>query len=450
MNSSKKRFLRIFFFVVLPLFLIIMPMSIILLTFQKSPLISESKLADVDDATRVRSLAKNTYESLFQSTDNNSISASQDDLNAVMAFMTRAVPRFAGRAVVTPMGLAVAGTLRMPANPVGNYINVYVSLGPSESDLNIRKVVVGRIKLPGPLAHFLLRFSLDMALGEQQGTMLVNSVQSTTFHENSVFFNMQAMPKFGFKRMKYLKERFKGVRDYIAPLGDPAVVSIYYRKLLELGHVNHDRQFVSLARFVQPVFQLAQQRSFDSDHVTENHAAIMALSMYAGSPRFEHLIGSVRPEEMKSSWPNTRNVVLGGRKDLKLHFLLSAGLKLVSDSGISYAAGEFKELLDASYGGTGFSFADLAADRAGIRFAEIATDASGGASRLQYVLSQKVSETLFFPNVADLPEGLPQAEFETVYGGIANDKYVALVNKIDQRIDHLPAYLQPGTANLVQ
>ena len=51
---------------------------------------------------------------------------------------------------------------------------------------------------------------------------------------------------------------------------------------------------------------------------------------------------------------------------------MSAGIKLIADSGISFAAGEFKELLDALSGGSGFSFADLAADRAGTHFAKMA------------------------------------------------------------------------------
>jgi hypothetical protein len=61
----------------------------------------------------------------------------------------------------------------------------------------------------------------------------------------------------------------------------------------------------------------------------------------------------------------TRHIMLGGRQDLRLHFIVSLGIKVIADSGISFAAGEFKELLDALSGGSGFSFADLAADRAG-------------------------------------------------------------------------------------
>ena len=42
---------------------------------------------------------------------------------------------------------------------------------------------------------------------------------------------------------------------------------------------------------------------------------------------------------------------------------------MASSGGAAFSAGEYKELLDSNPYGSGFSFDDLAADRAGIRFA---------------------------------------------------------------------------------
>jgi hypothetical protein len=133
-------------------------------------------------------------------------------------------------------------------------------------------------------------------------------------------------------------------------------------------------------------------------------------------------------------------VHLGGRQDLRLHFIISAGLKLLTDQGISTAIGEFKELLDAGRGGSGFSFVDLAADRTGVRFAETAADPKGGARRLQELLSGNPSEQLFFPLVADLPENMPKDQFEQRYRGVNSATYNSMVREIDRRIDRCPAY----------
>jgi hypothetical protein len=131
---------------------------------------------------------------------------------------------------------------------------------------------------------------------------------------------------------------------------------------------------------------------------------------------------------------------LGGRQDLRLHFIVSGGLKLLSEQGISSAIGEFKELLDADRGGSGFSFVDLAADRAGIRFVEVATDSAEGARRLQELLAARSEEALFFPIVADLPEDMPKAEFELRYKGLDSAAYQGLVYEIDRRIAQCPVY----------
>ena len=57
-----------------------------------------------------------------------------------------------------------------------------------------------------------------------------------------------------------------------------------------------------------------------------------------------------------------------GRRDLAQHFVLSAFLAANSGTQAAEAAGLAKEVVDAQ-GPSGFSFTDIAADRAGIRFA---------------------------------------------------------------------------------
>jgi len=90
---------------------------------------------------------------------------------------------------------------------------------------------------------------------------------------------------------------------------------------------------------------------------------------------------------------------------LAQHFLISAGIAAAGGSRLADAVGLFKEL-DDSRSGSGFSFTDLAADRAGVRFAESATGPN--AARLQGLLADKAEESLFMPRVRDLPEFMPK------------------------------------------
>jgi hypothetical protein len=188
-----------------------------------------------------------------------------------------------------------------------------------------------------------------------------------------------------------------------------------------------------------PLFQTVKDRSGFGDPVAENQAALLAMVIYFGDSRFERLTGQVRTGALKFHKPKTKSVRLAGRGDLLLHFIISAGLKIVSDSGISAAIGEFKELLDSD-GGTGFSFVDLAADKAGIRFAEAATNDKQGATHLQNLLAGGTTEATFFPEINGLPEGLNDKAFKKSFGGVSGDKYKAMVQKIEKRIAEKPAY----------
>jgi hypothetical protein len=124
-----------------------------------------------------------------------------------------------------------------------------------------------------------------------------------------------------------------------------------------------------------------------------------------------------------------------GRRDLAQHFAVSCLLTASHGPAIAETAGVAKEILDAR-GGSGFSFADLAADLAGIALAEkvlaeriLLTDLAVGF---------RVSD--FVPEVADLPEGLTWDDFTDRFGSIGSDAYRDLRARILDRIGQLPGH----------
>jgi len=132
-----------------------------------------------------------------------------------------------------------------------------------------------------------------------------------------------------------------------------------------------------------------------------------------------------------------QHVTLDGRGDLRQHFIVSAVLKVASDSGMAFAIGEFKELLDANKGGSGFSFDDVAADLAGIRFAATLFANEAGSNVPQYLLDILGYESPVFPDIKGLPAGLSELEFKRRFGSVDSVPYRALLAKIEKRIDKL-------------
>ena len=92
--------------------------------------------------------------------------------------------------------------------------------------------------------------------------------------------------------------------------------------------------------------------------------------------------------------------------------------------------GVYKEVAD-SRGGSGFSFNDLAADRAGTRFGELAVQAP---ELLQTRAGTLAQESEFMPLAADLPENMPETDFKRRFGGVGAPSYNSMLAEIDRRV----------------
>jgi hypothetical protein len=107
-------------------------------------------------------------------------------------------------------------------------------------------------------------------------------------------------------------------------------------------------------------------------------------------------------------------------------------------SPLSRAVGIYKEVAD-SRGGSGFSFNDIAADRAGTRLGELALARPRELqARLAATQPAGIEDAALMPPWHDLPEFLPEAEFLRRYGGVGAPPYNRLLAEIDRRITALP------------
>jgi hypothetical protein len=189
---------------------------------------------------------------------------------------------------------------------------------------------------------------------------------------------------------------------------------------------------LALPRLIGPMFELARQRSLHNDAALENRAAVLTLAMYVTGRD----LGSVVPGGRSWPQPQRLQVLLNGRDDFPQHFLVSAMLAMEGTSPFTNAVGLTKEVEDA-HGGSGFSFNDMAANRAGMRFGRFALQQP---ARLQELLARGVDERSLMPDVADLPEFLSQAEFQRRYQRIGSPGYQRLLADIEDRVERLALY----------
>jgi hypothetical protein len=166
----------------------------------------------------------------------------------------------------------------------------------------------------------------------------------------------------------------------------------------------------------------------------ENRAALVALGIVLGHPKLARILGERFDEALIGRMERARNATtVRGRNDWVRHFMLSGALTVLSDVAPSDAIGLLKEELDAD-GGSGFSFADLLADRAGTTLALRATASEAGARLSQARLGAPFPLDAVFPDPKELPEGLQDAELKAQYGGVGGEKFQALAADIEQRV----------------
>lgn len=167
--------------------------------------------------------------------------------------------------------------------------------------------------------------------------------------------------------------------------------------------------------------------------VQEYRLAVLAVSLWAVGLEPAQLAPELR---WAASPEPRRQVALRGRLDHALHFLVSALLTMGADTAVADALGLYKELADVGdRQGSGFSFDDLAADKAGVAFGNLALRRPGVlAERLPLL----IDDVFIMPDVAGLPSGLSAAEFETRFGRVNSPAYRAVLAEVERRVAALP------------
>lgn len=424
---------RLLFFVLVPAVFLAAPAALMLFVVEQEPVVRTGARISFAEVKHAQRLLARYDPRKMTSNRTTVIRATERDLKAALAGGIAALPGLGGNIVVTSYGviLTLTGELPVPPNPLGRYVNLRLTVAPSSNGLLISRLALGRIEVPPAIVDLAFRLAFDHFVGAGKGKAMMGSVRSVKIAGKTV--------SVAFRPPKRLVEDLTTAARRIAAAGDPARVRPYYRKLARLSRDRATAGRSSLAGYIRPLFALARKRSENGDPVAENRAAVMALAMYFGDSRFERLIGKVRTGELRNYRPRTRQVRLGGRSDLVRHFTVSAGLTLLGGSGVANLLGEAKEVKDSG-GRSGFSFADLAADRAGVRFAEGAVASAASARHFQAAFSSPITEDDLFPRSLDLPEGLSEAAFRSRYRDINHPDYDRLITEIDRRIDALPLY----------
>jgi len=316
---------------------------------------------------------------------------------------------------------------RLPKTIFGQYLNLHVSLDQEQGRFFVNNILLGQLSLPGWVVNPMLHFTHERFLEHSEDyRSVLNAIQAVKLEDDKLDITYE------WRKELIAKLRVKGSRMILSPTQRELLVT-YHNRLAEITYLLK-RQRVALSQLLRPLFRFAQQRTLaGNDPVAENRALLLVAGMYVMRVNLSKIVGNT----LSITRPRRMHLHLLGRPDLMQHFVISAALTAAAGGGIASALGLFKEL-DDSIGGTGFSFADLLADKAGVRLAEIAIKSSEHAALLQSRMAALHRDTEFMPPYDHLPEGIAALEFKRRYQHLDSKEYKVVDDEIERRIAAAP------------
>ncbi|MBZ9611738.1 hypothetical protein [Rheinheimera maricola] len=354
----------------------------------------------------------------------------QPELDALMNVASYALPgaRFDG--VINRYGVALSG--HAPLLSTGRTVRVACLLLLDNNRFSINRCQLGKLPVPGMLANWLLRWTLRNVVASPADEQLLSLFAKGRLDDEQLsFIDKQASP--------IVLNLQPALYNPVALLQTDVALApdvMFYLKQLDQLQRQYPRER-RLAFFALNVLNTAHQRrdrNSNDNTISTYHNAAWALIVAFGNRKFIHYANAAITI---NKVPKFGPALLSGRHDLAQHFLYSAAIKLISSAQLSTQIGNLKELMDAAAGGSGFSFVDLAADRAGIAFATQLDSLQHANLPLYNSIS---FEQAIIPHLHDLPEGLTEQQLELQYGGHDGVGFKQLERDIMARIAALPLY----------
>jgi hypothetical protein len=392
-------------------------------------LVLEGETLTADDVERIKQQWEEHDPQQMLPGQTKNLIVTERDLNL---FFTYASSRGLGNRLRARMELYQGSayfwsTLALPFQLFGSYLNVSGMVSQHSGNLKFTEIRVGALPVPSWVSNMLVRSMyrrVQRTNEYAQYADIVQAVKTFQFQQGRLLVVYQWRPDMA------MQIQSQGQRLLLSA-DDQARLRVYNTRLGEITQ-SLPGSSVSLITLFQPLFSLAKQRSDSGeDPIADNRSIVLLLALYVGKQPIREFVDS----DDAALYLQARQVTVTvfGREDLAQHFLTSAAITASADSGVAEALGVFKEL-DDSQGGSGFSFADLAADRAGVQFAELVARIPHDAQQAQRRLSKVESETEFMPRVDNLPEGIMNLELKQQFGNLESDAYRMINAEIDRRI----------------
>jgi hypothetical protein len=310
-----------------------------------------------------------------------------------------------------------AGIALSVALPVRRFLNLRAVVAPAEGMPRIASAHLGSLPVPAALVELAVAHAITVYGFEKEWELAGQALRKLSFDAAR-----------GTASLTYAWE--PGILDRArAAAQSEADIKRLRESQLSLAALLAHRApgtRISLAEVLGATIPMSEDASL------RGRATLLVLASHLAGKDLAAVVPAAR------NWPRVRwvNITLAGRHDLAQHFVISAALAAWAGEPVADAIGLYKELEDARHG-SGFSFIDLAADRAGTRFGEILIR---NPEQLMAAMNNAFRDEQLLPAVSDLPEYLSQPEFKRRFENPESPQFKAMAAEIERRLDTLPLY----------
>lgn len=412
---------------------VLVPLILVALAVDTAPGLPAQPPPDARTTALSRDLAERAHALVVGDASDGRFSVTSDLVDAALVSLARVAPELRADARLARDRADFAASFGLPRLPV--WLNAKIALASSDDGLEIASARIGRLPLPPGIVLPVVRAVGDRVLGGQAATLALSAVGGVDISPTALTLRFDPDPE---ARAALFARIRAGLRSAADDAGGEAVyVQLWYlTRAVEAGDLPRDGSTLPYLRHV-----IAQSAEIPGGDPAETiRAGLIALALYCGDGALGPLVGVSARDASRTPCAGT---TLDGRDDLKRHFTVSAGIEAARTGRAALGLGELKELLDSTGGGSGFSFDDMAANLAGVRFTQALMAAPPETWPALAATLQDEADVL--PPLDDLPSGLSEAEFRNRFGGVDSAEYARLVAEIERRIDALPLHGDPST-----
>jgi hypothetical protein len=408
--------------VLLVLLLVAGVVTAVLLAFDDEPLVVGIERLTPAEVERALQLIRANDPRRLRTGEVGRVSLTDDQVALVASYL---FGRFGAGGAQVHLGdasLELRATGAIPRLPIKRFLNVEARVLEGDPLPRVASLRVGKLQIPRWLAGATMRVAIDAVHADSDARAAAEMIRAVRFSPGQVQVTY-----------RWQQDTVDRLRARLVPAEDRARLRTYNDHLLRVAR--DLPAGAGLHELLGPLLTLAAERSDTGDAVLENRFALLVLEANVNGRD----LGTLVPEARQ--WPEPRRLspTLQGRRDFPQHFMTSALVAALAGTVLADAIGLYKELDDAR-GGSGFSFTDFAANRAGTRFGERSVRSAADARAIQQAARGVLRDADLMPPVRDLPEHMGQAQFSSRFGGPDDPRYLRITAEIERRLDTLPLY----------